>query len=322
VSLAVHAALGLAVVAGAFESLSEPIVPREKTEHRTVQVALPRMEVQNPLPVSAPRKAVPIAPLARGDAADQDAPAPRPRAAETASPEPPAPPRGEAGRARARQEIAQSLGGLSGGLTQMLSDMSTTLSSAPAPAAAPSAEPASTRLAGSVRSARGSGEVGGVAQAGSRVGAQTGGSALGGGQVAIEEIIGGGGGSGSGGSGGGSRVGGRAGGGRAAGAGGAGVGGDARSNASLLAVVRKYSAGIQFCYENELKKAPGLGGRLVVAITVAAAGNVTEAAIVQDTVGSPALASCALAQIREWRFPVIPDGVVTFRTPFIFTPPD
>ena len=32
-----------------------------------------------------------------------------------------------------------------------------------------------------------------------------------------------------------------------------------------------------FCYDNELKKAPGLGGKLVVSITVAASGRVTVA---------------------------------------------
>jgi hypothetical protein len=33
------------------------------------------------------------------------------------------------------------------------------------------------------------------------------------------------------------------------------------------------------------------------------------------------VASCALAQMREWRFPAIPSGVTTFQAPFVFTPP-
>ena len=98
--------------------------------------------------------------------------------------------------------------------------------------------------------------------------------------------------------------------------------GELRSDASLLAVVRKYAPGIRFCYENELKKAPGLGGKLIVAITVAAAGNVTNAVVVTDTIGSRELTSCALAQIEAWRFPAIPAGSVTFRAPFVFTPPE
>jgi hypothetical protein len=43
---------------------------------------------------------------------------------------------------------------------------------------------------------------------------------------------------------------------------------------------------------------------------------------VQDTLGSAALTSCALAQIEAWHFPSIPAGDVTFRAPFVFTPPE
>ncbi|MEZ5064468.1 MAG: TonB family protein [bacterium] len=95
-----------------------------------------------------------------------------------------------------------------------------------------------------------------------------------------------------------------------------------RSDQQLLGVVRKYAAGIQFCYDNELKKQAGLGGKLVVSITVAAAGNVSNAVVVKDTVGSKALVTCALAQIEAWRFPSIPEGTVTFQAPFVFTPPE
>jgi hypothetical protein len=99
-------------------------------------------------------------------------------------------------------------------------------------------------------------------------------------------------------------------------------GGDLRSDASLLAVVRKYAAGIRFCYDNELKRAPTLRGKLVVAITVAASGEVTDARVVEDTLRSGELTSCAIAQIRTWKFPRIADGVVTFQAPFVFTPPE
>jgi TonB family protein len=95
-----------------------------------------------------------------------------------------------------------------------------------------------------------------------------------------------------------------------------------RSNASLLAVIRKYAAGIQFCYDSELKRDPGLKGKLVVALTISAAGQVTEARVIQNTLGSDRLASCALSQIRDWRFPAIPKGVTTFQAPFVFTPPN
>ena len=94
-----------------------------------------------------------------------------------------------------------------------------------------------------------------------------------------------------------------------------------RSNASLLAVIQRYAAGIQYCYGNELKRQEGLSGKLVVALTVAASGEVLEATVVENTLGSSRLAACALSQIREWRFPPIEYGVTAFQAPFVFTPP-
>jgi TonB family protein len=88
-----------------------------------------------------------------------------------------------------------------------------------------------------------------------------------------------------------------------------------------MAVVRRYAPGIQFCYDNELKRSPGIRGKMVVAITVAASGQVTDARVVSNTVGSTRLSECALAQIREWRFPAVPSGSTVFRAPFVFTPP-
>jgi TonB family protein len=89
----------------------------------------------------------------------------------------------------------------------------------------------------------------------------------------------------------------------------------------LLNVVRRYAPGIQFCYDNELKKNPGLRGKLVVAITVLANGEVSEASVVENTLGSSAVSQCVLSQIRGWHFPAIPTGVTSFRAPFVFTPP-
>ncbi len=104
-------------------------------------------------------------------------------------------------------------------------------------------------------------------------------------------------------------------------AGGGPESGSYRSNASLLAVVRKYAAGIQFCYDNQLKQEPGLKGKMVVVLTVEASGQVSQAKIAEDGLGSSPLRECVLAQVRAWKFPAIPEGVVTFRTPFVFTPP-
>ncbi len=54
---------------------------------------------------------------------------------------------------------------------------------------------------------------------------------------------------------------------------------------------------------------------------MAASGEVTDAPIVQNALGSDRLASCALSRIREWRLPATPVGMTTFQAPFVFTPP-
>jgi TonB family protein len=87
-------------------------------------------------------------------------------------------------------------------------------------------------------------------------------------------------------------------------------------------VVRRYAPGIQFCYDNELKRNPGLRGKLVVSLVVLANGTVSEAAIVEDSLQSPSVRECVLAQIRGWQFPAIPSGSTSFKTPFVFTPPN
>lgn len=105
-------------------------------------------------------------------------------------------------------------------------------------------------------------------------------------------------------------------------AGGSFGGAAGRSSDSLLAVVRRYAPGIQFCYENELKRQASLRGKLVVSLTVQADGSVSDVAVVENTLVSGAVVDCAVAQMRGWQFPAIDGGVSTFKAPFVFTPPD
>jgi TonB family protein len=69
-------------------------------------------------------------------------------------------------------------------------------------------------------------------------------------------------------------------------------------------------------------KNPGLRGKIVVAITVLASGEVSEASVVENTLGSNAVSQCVLSQIRGWHFPAIGYGTTSFRAPFVFTPPN
>jgi outer membrane biosynthesis protein TonB len=279
----------------------------------------------------------PEAPAAKqpGQRARQEAkPAPQPEAPPVAQPRPEprtpgAPParraepprvsadRGVEGRARATREVTQTVASVAGSLDKVLENIATQV-----PASRPSGAPGESSTGAArgrrgVRAGRASSQIASVGGVSALSSADLSGSAITDRGVTIGMITGLAGGDGSGGAG--------ASPGDAAG-GAAGVGGEPaaetiRSNESLLAVVRRYAAGIQFCYDNELRKKPGLRGKLVVSMVVLANGSVSEAAIVEDTLNSPAVRECALAQIRGWQFPAIASGTTRFKTPFIFTPP-
>jgi hypothetical protein len=259
---------------------------------------------------------------------------------------------GEVGRARAQAEVRSALASTNVALSRTLAGLSSSLATS-------TSESHSTGGGGRTRVLRAARADGEIASVQSGIGGGAGSADLGhsvvvGTLVAVGDPSGGigsssgsgggaGGGTGAGagsgvgdgmgtgsgggiGGGSGGGVGDGTGGGTGPGSGGGGVRGAAapgvyRSNASLLAVIQKYAAGIQFCYGNELKRDPSLRGKLVVALTVDAAGNVVEAAIVQNTVRSERLAQCSLSQMREWKFPSIPRGLTTFEAPFVFTPP-
>lgn len=59
-----------------------------------------------------------------------------------------------------------------------------------------------------------------------------------------------------------------------------------------------------------------------MSLTVLANGSVSEAVVVQDDLRSGSIVDCVLAQINTWKFPPIEQGVVSFKTPFVFTPPE
>ncbi len=95
-----------------------------------------------------------------------------------------------------------------------------------------------------------------------------------------------------------------------------------RSNASLLSVLRHYAPGVRYCYDNELKRSPGLEGKLVLRIAVSAEGRTLDVKVLEDSLGSKAVRECVLAQVADWRFPAIAAGEVTFKAPFVFTAAD
>ncbi len=222
--------------------------------------------------------------------------------------------RGQQGREKANTEVVQNLAAVSGSLDKVLGELSAALP------ASQSADPAAAKPARrgrrNVRSGRGSTQVTSVASVTDLAQADVSGSALSNEGVSIANITD------IANEGGGSAGGGAGGSGTSAVGGSGGTGGELRSSKSLLEVVRRYAPGIQFCYENELKKSPGLRGKQVVSLTVEPDGTVSNVLMVEDSLQAPAVTDCVMAQMRGWKFPAIAQGTVTFKTPFVFTPPE
>ena len=262
---------------------------------------LARLILEKPAPMAPIEKAAPeVKPV-------EEPVAPEPELPRLRREEPRVDPNaGQVGRERAQKTISKELQSTSAALQSSLQDLSTSLRSTQSE----TERPARARRSRSVRSGRSSSDLSLVETDLSGGNADLSGSVVTGSNVVVGTLT-------AGGSDGGAVSPGTA----SESAGGGSPPGVYRSNASLLAVIQKYSPGIQYCYANELKRNESLRGKLVVAITVAPSGEVSDAAVVENTLGSQRLAECALSQIREWKFPAAQGGMTTFQAPFVFTPP-
>ncbi len=86
----------------------------------------------------------------------------------------------------------------------------------------------------------------------------------------------------------------------------------------ILKVIRRHQNEIKFCYEQELQKQPGLGGKVSVTWTIDAAGLVTEAHVSESSLSNAEVEACMCARIVRWKFPE-PEGgtIVTVTFPWI-----
>ncbi|MDH3624143.1 MAG: TonB family protein [Myxococcales bacterium] len=100
------------------------------------------------------------------------------------------------------------------------------------------------------------------------------------------------------------------------------IGGSGEFDAALVQrQIKQRIKSITRCYESELRKNPGLAGKVTVTFTIQERGNVTGAKATENTTGSPAVANCVTRTISRFRFNPGPDGgSVTFRYPFVFQP--
>jgi len=90
--------------------------------------------------------------------------------------------------------------------------------------------------------------------------------------------------------------------------------------AAIARQVKRNLTAIQRCYEDAIKRAPGLQGKVTVRFTVGTDGRITDVEIDEDTVHSGALASCIERRFRSWSFGTRAEAECVFSHPFVFAP--
>lgn len=86
-------------------------------------------------------------------------------------------------------------------------------------------------------------------------------------------------------------------------------------------VVKNHTAAIRYCYQRELQRSPGLGGKIAVKFTIARDGSVSAASVKTSTMGSPAVESCVVSRFMRMTFPEPRGGgIVVVSYPFLFAP--
>jgi TonB family protein len=87
-------------------------------------------------------------------------------------------------------------------------------------------------------------------------------------------------------------------------------------------VVRQNFGRFRKCYEAGLAKKPTLGGRVAARFVIDAQGAVRDSAIVESTMGEPAVEQCIAQGFSALTFPPPEGGIVTVVYPIVFAPGD
>jgi TonB family protein len=83
--------------------------------------------------------------------------------------------------------------------------------------------------------------------------------------------------------------------------------------------VARHASEVRYCYEVELNRQPSLAGKVSVSFTIDPAGAVSDATVLQSTLGSPGVEQCILARVRRWKFPEPKGGgVCVINYPWVF----
>jgi TonB family protein len=88
----------------------------------------------------------------------------------------------------------------------------------------------------------------------------------------------------------------------------------------LGAFVRARMGLLKACYENALKRNPGLKGRMRIRFTILETGGISDLSVVENGLGSQDVAACVASTMRAWRMPFRPSGPVSVDYPLVFSP--
>ncbi len=77
---------------------------------------------------------------------------------------------------------------------------------------------------------------------------------------------------------------------------------------------------IKACYENALKRNPGLKGKISIRFTILQTGGLADVTAAVNSMGAPEVAACIVNTMRSWRTQFRPPGPVTVEYPFVFSP--
>ncbi|MCZ6818822.1 MAG: AgmX/PglI C-terminal domain-containing protein [Calditrichaeota bacterium] len=91
-----------------------------------------------------------------------------------------------------------------------------------------------------------------------------------------------------------------------------------RTEESVRAVLLAYTGRLTYIYNKYLKRDPGLKGKMVVEVVIAASGSVASARLATSTMGNAEFEREVLSFIRRWKYDDIDEGEVTVTYPLFF----
>jgi hypothetical protein len=90
--------------------------------------------------------------------------------------------------------------------------------------------------------------------------------------------------------------------------------------ADVQRVVNARRSGISYCYEKELARDPGLGGKVTMSWRIDVDGKTTRVAVVSSTLADKDVEGCMVRNIERWTFPKPEGDMCQVSYPFTFNP--